>query len=193
MLPANKQGSFAMADSIPVLDLAPLRAGAPGALERLGEELRQAFTEVGFYFVRNHGIPQALLDQTFDEAARFHAQSLDAKLALKINEHNIGYMPMRGATTRVNAVGEVALEQALAALGYALPSDAAAWLAEREQDWHTWQQQQAHQQDLADGKARHQPFAHGVVERKQQHAEQHDGRACHAGKSPVPSPPQHRW
>lgn len=44
----------------------------------------------------------------------------------------------------------VALEQALAALGYALPSDAAAWLAEREQDWHTWQQQQAHQQDLTE-------------------------------------------
>ena len=101
-----------MADSIPVLDLGPLRAGAPGALDRLGEELRHAFTEVGFYFVRNHGISEALLDQTFAEAARFHAQSLDAKLALKINEHNIGYMPMRGATTRVNAVGEVALPNA---------------------------------------------------------------------------------
>jgi isopenicillin N synthase-like dioxygenase len=100
MLPADKQGSLTMADSIPVLDLAQLRAGAPGALEKLGEELRHAFTEVGFYFVRNHGIPQALLDQTFAEAARFHAQPLDAKMALKINEHNIGYMPMRGATTR---------------------------------------------------------------------------------------------
>ena len=46
---------------IPVLDLGPLRAGEPGALERLGAELREAFTEVGFYFVRNHGISQALL------------------------------------------------------------------------------------------------------------------------------------
>ena len=45
---------------IPVLDLGPLRAGEPGALERLGAELREAFTEVGFYFVRNHGISQAL-------------------------------------------------------------------------------------------------------------------------------------
>ena len=57
-----------MADSIPVLDLAQLRAGAPGALEKLGEELRHAFTEVGFYFVRNHGIPQALLDAVVDAA-----------------------------------------------------------------------------------------------------------------------------
>ncbi len=40
------------ADVIPVLDIAPLRAGEPGALQRLGAELRRAFTEVGFYFVR---------------------------------------------------------------------------------------------------------------------------------------------
>jgi isopenicillin N synthase-like dioxygenase len=80
---------------------------------------------VGFYFLRNHGIPEALLDQTFAEAARFHAQPLDAKLALKINEHNIGYMPMRGATTRVNAVGDVALPNANEAVFFKrdLPAD----------------------------------------------------------------------
>ena len=101
-----------MSDTIPVLDLGPLRAGTPGALDRLGAELRHAFTEVGFYFVRNHGIPQAQLDELFAEAERFHAQPLEAKLAMKINEHNIGYMPLRGATTRVNAVGDVALPNA---------------------------------------------------------------------------------
>lgn len=101
-----------MSQTIPVLDLAPLRAGEAGALEKLGAELRHAFTEVGFYFVRNHGISQELLSTTFAEAERFHAQPLEAKLAMKINEHNIGYMPMRGATTRVNAVGDVALPNA---------------------------------------------------------------------------------
>jgi isopenicillin N synthase-like dioxygenase len=114
-----------MTQSIPVLDLGPLRDGAPGALDRLGTELRDAFTEVGFYFVRNHGIPQTLLDSTFAAAERFHAQPLEAKLALKINEHNIGYMPMRGATTRVNAVGEIALPNANEAVFFKrdLPAD----------------------------------------------------------------------
>lgn len=114
-----------MTETIPVLDLGPLRAGEPGALERLGAELRHAFTEVGFYFVRNHGIPQALLDDTFAAAERFHAQPLEAKLAMKINEHNIGYMPLRGATTRVNAVGEVALPNANEAVFFKreLPAD----------------------------------------------------------------------
>lgn len=101
-----------MADTIPVLDLAPLRDGTPGALEKLGAELGHAFTQVGFYFVRNHGISQDILDTTFVEAERFHSQPLEAKLALKINEHNNGYLPMRGATSRVNAVGEVALPNA---------------------------------------------------------------------------------
>lgn len=114
-----------MSQTIPVLDLAPLRAGEPGALEKLGAELRHAFTEVGFYFVRNHGIAQALLDTTFAEAERFHAQPLEAKLALKINEHNMGYMPMRGATTRMNVVGEVALPNANEAVFFKreLPED----------------------------------------------------------------------
>jgi isopenicillin N synthase-like dioxygenase len=114
-----------MSQTIPILDLAPLLEGKPGAVEKLGAELRHAFTEVGFYFVRNHGIPQDLLDETFAAAERFHAQPIEAKLALKINEHNIGYMPMRGATTRVNAVGEVALPNANEAVFFKreLPAD----------------------------------------------------------------------
>jgi isopenicillin N synthase-like dioxygenase len=114
-----------MTQGIPILDLGPLREGEAGAVPRLGDELRRAFTEVGFFFVRNHGIPQALLDTTFAAAERFHAQPIEAKLALRINEHNIGYMPMRGATTRVNAVGEVALPNANEAVFFKreLPAD----------------------------------------------------------------------
>lgn len=94
-------------DEIPVLDLGPLRAGEPGALERLGAELRRAFTEVGFYFVRNHGVPEELIDEVFEAARQFHAQPLEAKLAMRFNEHNMGYMPMRGSTTRMNALGTI--------------------------------------------------------------------------------------
>jgi isopenicillin N synthase-like dioxygenase len=87
-------------EQIPVLDLGPYLAGEPGALEQLGAELRRAFQEIGFYFIRNHGVPQHLVDSVFDAAERFHAQPMAAKTALKINEHNIGYLGMRGSTTR---------------------------------------------------------------------------------------------
>lgn len=92
------------ADVIPVLDIAPLRRSEAGALERLGAELRRAFTEVGFYFVRGHGVPDALVEAAFDAAKRFHDQPMDAKLAMRFDNNNTGYLPMRGATTRMNAL-----------------------------------------------------------------------------------------
>ncbi len=87
-------------EEIPVLDLAPYLAGEPGALQRLGAELRTAFEEIGFYFITGHGVPQALVDAVFAEAERFHAQPLEDKLAIRINEQVVGYLPIRGATTR---------------------------------------------------------------------------------------------
>ena len=46
-------------ETIPVLDLAPLRRGDLGAAQALGAALRDAFANVGFYFVVNHGVPQS--------------------------------------------------------------------------------------------------------------------------------------
>jgi non-haem dioxygenase in morphine synthesis N-terminal len=70
---------------IPVLDVGPFLAGAPGARGRLGGQLRFAFEHVGFYYLRGHGVPQSLIDATFATAARFHAQPLEQKLAVKVS------------------------------------------------------------------------------------------------------------
>ena len=93
-------------EEIPAIDLGPYLAGEPGSLERAGAALRHAFENVGFYFITNHGVPQTLIDATFDAARQFHAQELEAKLALKINQHNIGYLPMRGSVTRHSRINE---------------------------------------------------------------------------------------
>ena len=89
---------------IPVLDLGPFFAGKRGALARLGTELRAACETIGFYFIEGHGVSQDLVDRTFAEAARFHALPLDAKMALRANQHNVGYMPVRGSTTRSSKI-----------------------------------------------------------------------------------------
>ena len=91
-------------DEIPVLDLAGLRAGAPGAKAKLAARLRHVFEHVGFYYVVNHGVAQAQIDDAFAAARRFHAQPLDKKLEIHLNEYNIGYLPMRGGTTRHSAL-----------------------------------------------------------------------------------------
>jgi isopenicillin N synthase-like dioxygenase len=74
---------------IPVIDLGPYLAARPGAATAAAAELDRALRDVGFFVVVNHGIPQALIDDTFAEARRFHAQPMDAKLTLRMNEHNL--------------------------------------------------------------------------------------------------------
>ena len=77
---------------IPVIDLAPYLEKRPGAYAATAAELGRALRDVGFFVIVSHGIPQTLIDATFAEARRFHAQSMEGKLALRMNEHNNGYM-----------------------------------------------------------------------------------------------------
>lgn len=83
-----------VAGEIPILDVAPFLAGEPGAAARLAAQLRWAFEHVGFYYLRGHGIDPALIADTFAAAADLHALPMERKLALKVDEHNIGYLPM---------------------------------------------------------------------------------------------------
>jgi len=77
---------------IPVIDLGPYLAGRHAAAAATAAEVGRALQDVGFFVIVNHGIPQALVDDTFEEARRFHAQPMETKLALRMNEHNNGYM-----------------------------------------------------------------------------------------------------
>ena len=95
------------AETIPVIDLGPYLAGEPEARERAASELRFALTSIGFYFIVNHGVPASQARATFAEAARFHALPLDAKMRIRIDKHNVGYLPMRGDTLRTSTVQTV--------------------------------------------------------------------------------------
>jgi isopenicillin N synthase-like dioxygenase len=91
-------------ETIPVIDLGPYLAGEKGALDRAAKELRFALTEIGFYFIVNHGIPEAQIAAVFEAVKRFHALPLETKMAFKYNQHGTGYMPMRGNTLRTSTV-----------------------------------------------------------------------------------------
>jgi isopenicillin N synthase-like dioxygenase len=101
--------------TIPVIDLVQYLAGVPGALEVAAAELRFALENIGFFIIVNHAVPRELIDRTFAEARRFHAQPQAAKMALRMNEHNNGYMSMgRYAvwTSEVNANDKPDLNEA---------------------------------------------------------------------------------
>lgn len=94
------------ANPIPVVDVGDYLAGEPGALEHVAEQIRLALEQIGFYVLTNHGVPGSLIDATFEEAARFHAQPMDAKTALRMNEHNNGYMAINRYMVQTSEVNE---------------------------------------------------------------------------------------
>jgi isopenicillin N synthase-like dioxygenase len=83
-----------IAGAIPLIDVAGHLAGNAEASRTAAAQLRWAFEKVGFYYLAGHSVPQSLIDRIYEAAARFHAQPMPKKLALKVNEHNIGYLPI---------------------------------------------------------------------------------------------------
>src|SRR6185436_9044077 len=100
----QRSGVMASTETIPVIDLGPLLAGESGALDRTAKELHFALTEIGFYFIVNHGVPRQKIRDAFEQVRRFHAQPVEKKLALKIDPNSTGYLPMRGNTLRTSTV-----------------------------------------------------------------------------------------
>jgi len=83
---------------LPVIDLAPLVGGTGRGLQKVAGELGRAAREIGFFYVKNHGVDQALIDRTFEAAHRFFDQPLDEKMKLTKDffKTNRGYVPMEG-------------------------------------------------------------------------------------------------
>jgi isopenicillin N synthase-like dioxygenase len=79
---------------IPIIDLTDYLAGRAGGLAATARKIHHALTDVGFFVITGHDVPPELISRTFDEAARLHALPMSKKLALKLNEHNNGYMAM---------------------------------------------------------------------------------------------------
>ena len=98
---------MASTEIIPVIDLGPYLAGAVDAINRTTEKLHFALTEIGFYFIVNHGVPSEQIHAAFHQAARFHSLPLQKKLEVKLDQHNVGYLPMRGDTLRTSTVETV--------------------------------------------------------------------------------------
>ena len=79
---------------IPIIDFGPYFAGEDGALEALAAEVKQACETIGFLYIKNHGVPQDLIDHAFEQSKRFHALPLEEKRKLKLDAYNVGYLEM---------------------------------------------------------------------------------------------------
>src|SRR5260370_34203076 len=94
----------AAAAQIPGIDFVPILGGEPGALGRIAAAARHACENVGFFYALNHGVPEALIDRAFAAARRFHALPLADKLKLRLDENNIGYLPINASVQGASTV-----------------------------------------------------------------------------------------
>jgi isopenicillin N synthase-like dioxygenase len=93
-----------MAKAIPVIDYGPFFAGEMGAFERLAGEIAHACENVGFFYALNHRVPDTVIEHAFAASRCFFALPLEERLALKLNEDNIGYLPINTSVQAASAV-----------------------------------------------------------------------------------------
>lgn len=58
--------------SIPVIDLAPARSGSDEDVQIVAKELYEAFKNVGFAYVKNHGVPEDVVNEAFHWVCRIN-------------------------------------------------------------------------------------------------------------------------
>jgi isopenicillin N synthase-like dioxygenase len=89
---------------IPVIDVGGFLAGTPGARQVVADQVARTCEDTGFLVIANHGIDQALIDGAFAAASQFFDLPEARKLALKVGDLNIGYLPYGAQIVRTSKV-----------------------------------------------------------------------------------------
>lgn len=92
MLSESRRLAFS---EIPVIDVAPLLNGTQNTAGTV-DELARACSEVGFFYIRNHGIPRTVLDALVVQMKRFFALPVEVKTqtAIENSPQFRGYLPI---------------------------------------------------------------------------------------------------
>src|SRR5262249_62162668 len=90
--------------AIPVIDFDLALRREPGGLDAVAREVRHACESVGFFYLAGHGVPEEIIDDAFAASREFHALPLEDKMRLKLNENNIGYLPVNQSMQRASTV-----------------------------------------------------------------------------------------
>ena len=100
----NPQGTF---DKIPIIDVGPLRDGSKAGLAQVAEAIDYAYSQVGFGYIINHGVDQALIDGIFVASRQFHALPHVEKMKIEINVYHRGFIPINTSTPKTSSIAKV--------------------------------------------------------------------------------------
>lgn len=83
---------------IPVIDIGAILGDSNSAKREVATKVREAATNVGFFYVKNHGVPQDVVETARATAGRFYTLPEDIKCrydVMKTKRHK-GYVPVGG-------------------------------------------------------------------------------------------------
>ncbi len=90
-LPLSRRLDFS---EIPVIDISPLVDGNAAQLERTVAALDRACSDVGFIYIRNHGVSRDLVTRLAQQARLFFNRSMDEKMRIVLDQRMRGYLPL---------------------------------------------------------------------------------------------------
>ena len=108
--------------TLPIIDLTDLRSEDQAARRAVASALGAACRNVGFFYVKNHGIPDGVARGIFDAARTLFAQPPAEKetLSIKRSPHNRGYVGVAGERLDTRASPD---QKEAFNIGFDLPAD----------------------------------------------------------------------
>ena len=84
-------------NALPIIDFASFRSGSARGRAEVPRAIAQAAETIGFFYLANHGISQAVTDAAFAAGRRFFDLPLAAKREVSIREQR-GYQAYKDVT-----------------------------------------------------------------------------------------------
>ncbi|KAI0655575.1 Clavaminate synthase-like protein [Cubamyces menziesii] len=96
-------------EEIPIINLEHIDSKDPTIRRALADEIRDACVNVGFFYVKNHGIPAEIVSAAVSAAKRFFALPLPVKQAIDIHKsaNFKGYTALLGENTNPENRGDL--------------------------------------------------------------------------------------
>lgn len=93
------------AQEIPVIDLADSFSADLARRQEVAWNIHKACRDTGFFYVANHGIPSSVLAAQLEEARRFFALPLEAKMRIAMSKSTChrGYDPMHNQALDIDS------------------------------------------------------------------------------------------
>lgn len=104
-MPAALEATRLSLASLPVIDVLDLTSSNIDARRAVGSRLRAACLDKGFFYIKNHGVEEPLVESVFSEAAAFFALPAEQKALVDKARSNAnrGYEALQGQTLEPGA------------------------------------------------------------------------------------------